>query len=1019
MELGKVFYIVVATFFILSLPSALADYHWYEEYYDWANSCIRSNPTVTVSPSSQSADAGSSATYSVTITNNDNSNCDSSIFTPSFSGIVGGLSVSSEAVSIAAGSSRTVSLTVDSSTTDSSGNYYIGVEFSNSDDFSYSSSQTITYSLHHSHNSHCTRANPIVSVSPSSQKISPAGQVSFTVTVTNKDSSECGSSVFVSQLIDPPGIATMFSPIRLNIEPGSSATSQLTAMTTSSVQSGTYTLNIGFFNNAESSYKGSAVALLTVDTSCVKSNPTVSVSPSYQLGNAGSSFSLSAEIRNNDANCAARNFDVQASVPSGWITSFDPIITLKSGETRTLTFSVQTPTYATGQRTVTVTATSEGFQGSGSSTIELQQPQTTCRVRINSISLTSNGVDSTVFILGDTIKVSALISVTGVDPLVTLKYYVDDVFYDSTTANIPVGTTTTVIFNRLIRTADFGARDPTVKVVATAPCDSVGDTQTKFFAITSATAKGTLQVRVYDSTTGTGISSARVDATSAVVDPTAFTDFNGYATLTLDPGTYTVTISAPNYLTRTTTTSVYSGQTTTISVGLDRTTAAFTCQLSLVESRINNPSVVKGNNLDVFVKLKMTFPSRDPTAQVTVNVERPTVDPAQTKTFFFPYSGSTDEKTFSFSTWDLQTGAWNVYVDAVGESNCGTLSRTFIGSANILSTATSTVSPTANAGPDVTVSQGQSVTLSAGSSYDPDGSIVSYEWRESGTFLSSSVSFTTTFGVGTHYITLIVRDNSGLTASDTVVVTVTSTTRIDPPEFRFSTYNIPLQAIEGSTVTFSATVTNDGPDPGSSVVRFFVDNSERCVSNINLAVGGSTTQTCNWSATAGNHQVIIRIDPAPYEVNTANNEVSSAISVSAQQTSQQQSTQQPSQPQQSTQTVQYQSQSVSQPVPQQTSYPTTTVYQAQSTPFSVSTPADTSQRVQDISSTAVSIKSVPSLQSSLAAESRAIVVQTFNYEGVFVLVLLIVSCVGGGITVFKLKLFTRFFRKSSNLPETF
>lgn len=649
-------------------------------------------------------------------------------------------------------------------------------------------------------------------------------------------------------------------------------------------------------------------------TQCVKSNPAVTITPSFYSGNAGNTFSFTTSVKNNDVNCPARNFDVQASVPSSWTTSFDPIITLSPGETRSLTFTVTSPTWASGTNYVTVTATSEGYQSSATAAISLQQ----------------------------------------------------------------------------------------------------------------TTAKGTLYVRVFDTATGAGISSARVDA-AANVDPTVFTDSNGNAFLNLDPGMYRVTVSAPNYNTMSTTANVISGQATSISFGLIRT-ATFNCQLSLAESRINNPNVVKGNNLDVFVKLRMTFPTVDPTAEVTVNVERPNVDPSQTKTFVFPFSGATDERTFSFTTWDLQTGTWNVYVNAVGEGNCGTLPRTFIGSANVItSTVVSNTPPVANAGADKTVTQGQSFTLSAGSSFDPDGSIVSYDWREGGVVLSSSVSFSTSLAVGTHYITLTVTDNRGSTAADTVVVTVTSTPRVDPPEFRFANYNIPGQATEGSTVTFSATVVNDGPDPGTSVVRFLVDSSERCASNINLAVGSSTAQTCNWSATAGSHQVTIRVDPAPYESNTANNEVSSTISVSAQQTQQQpptqQSSPQPSQLQQPSQTIQYQSQPTPQPVFQQTSYPTTTVYQSSSSPISVSTPADISSRVQDISSTSMTTRHVPSISISQASlPSQAIVVQTANYEGFLIVGAVFLGLTVLGIAVLKRNSVFRFqFQsvRSRNPPESF
>ena len=85
--------------------------------------------------------------------------------------------------------------------------------------------------------------------------------------------------------------------------------------------------------------------------------------------------------------------------------------------------------------------------------------------------------------------------------------------------------------------------------------------------------------------------------------------------------------------------------------------------------------------------------------------------------------------------------------------------------------------PTANAGPDQSVVDNdgggdQAVTLNGSASFDPDGSIASYEWRNGQTVIGSTVGITTTLAVGTHTLTLAVTDNLGATDFDTVEVTV-------------------------------------------------------------------------------------------------------------------------------------------------------------------------------------------------------------------------------------------------------
>jgi hypothetical protein len=89
--------------------------------------------------------------------------------------------------------------------------------------------------------------------------------------------------------------------------------------------------------------------------------------------------------------------------------------------------------------------------------------------------------------------------------------------------------------------------------------------------------------------------------------------------------------------------------------------------------------------------------------------------------------------------------------------------------------------PNADAGPDQTLidsdnNRSEQVTLDGSRSSDPDGSIVSYVWTESGSQIATNVKPTVSLSVGPHTITLQVTDNNGLTDTDTVVVTV------EPPD---------------------------------------------------------------------------------------------------------------------------------------------------------------------------------------------------------------------------------------------
>lgn len=85
--------------------------------------------------------------------------------------------------------------------------------------------------------------------------------------------------------------------------------------------------------------------------------------------------------------------------------------------------------------------------------------------------------------------------------------------------------------------------------------------------------------------------------------------------------------------------------------------------------------------------------------------------------------------------------------------------------------------PIADAGPDQSASDGDGdglefFTLDGSASSDPDGTLVSIEWFEGTTLLGTGATLGTSFGLGTHNVTLIVTDNDGATASDSTIITV-------------------------------------------------------------------------------------------------------------------------------------------------------------------------------------------------------------------------------------------------------
>ena len=121
--------------------------------------------------------------------------------------------------------------------------------------------------------------------------------------------------------------------------------------------------------------------------------------------------------------------------------------------------------------------------------------------------------------------------------------------------------------------------------------------------------------------------------------------------------------------------------------------------------------------------------------------------------------------------------AWNSYVAVDNHDPDGDSDGTAI--AVTQSGTPSNLPPTANAGTDQTVtdsddSGSELVTLDGAGSSDSDGSIVAYEWSESGSTIATGASPTVSLGVGAHTITLTVTDDGGASDSDQVTVFVLS-----------------------------------------------------------------------------------------------------------------------------------------------------------------------------------------------------------------------------------------------------
>jgi len=138
------------------------------------------------------------------------------------------------------------------------------------------------------------------------------------------------------------------------------------------------------------------------------------------------------------------------------------------------------------------------------------------------------------------------------------------------------------------------------------------------------------------------------------------------------------------------------------------------------------------------------------------------------------------------------------------------------------------IEPVAIAGDDIYANEGQSITLDASSSYDSDGELT-YLWTENGTEVSTQKTFTmSTLSSGIHTFALIVEDEAGVTAPDSIkvyvndIVSITSAMNVSVYENQLNAINI--IAVDNDVLTYEITGGTDensfGINSATGVVTF-------------------------------------------------------------------------------------------------------------------------------------------------------------------------------------------------------
>jgi M6 family metalloprotease-like protein len=166
--------------------------------------------------------------------------------------------------------------------------------------------------------SSCTAASPTVSVSPSqSQYVTSGTAVSFTATVTDKDSSSCAPATFNLGDALPSGWAGVWSAAALSLSPGKSGSATLTVTSPAGTADGSYNVGVSATNASATSYSGSAAATYVINTAPLSISLTTDQS-SYL---PGQTVGISVSLLSGTSPVAGASVTVYVTAPGGRTTT--------------------------------------------------------------------------------------------------------------------------------------------------------------------------------------------------------------------------------------------------------------------------------------------------------------------------------------------------------------------------------------------------------------------------------------------------------------------------------------------------------------------------------------------------------------------------------------------------------------------------------------------------------------------------------------------------------------------------
>jgi hypothetical protein len=161
----------------------------------------------------------------------------------------------------------------------------------------------------------CSRSAPAVSLAAASSSANAGGTLSYTLSLTNQDSSACTTTTFSLAKSLPSGWNGTLAAGSLSLSPGATGTTTLSVTSSTSATAGSYAVGVGASSSVGSAHTANASSTYTVTAPAATLTGSVGTDKSSYV--RSESVAMSALVKNNGVPVAGANVKFTVTTPGG------------------------------------------------------------------------------------------------------------------------------------------------------------------------------------------------------------------------------------------------------------------------------------------------------------------------------------------------------------------------------------------------------------------------------------------------------------------------------------------------------------------------------------------------------------------------------------------------------------------------------------------------------------------------------------------------------------------------------